>query len=505
MKKEKIWKIIMIALLSLQLLAQVFATVVVFQLDILPDKYAVIFVIAMVLMLLVLAGLMFIRISKKGISVARRIVACVLSVLIIVGCLLIAKLAKDAYDAIGEVTAPTEPVKTGNTFVYVRKEDTAQELVDAADYKFAAIQDYEAERMQEAIKKLEELTGKPLQVTYYLSAKDLVDALFASHVDAVILFDTSIALLEEEEGYESFEEKTRVLHSLDIGEIVKNEEPPTEPEKPTGAITERPFIMYVSGSDTRNKKLRVSRSDVNILVVVNPVSKQVLLVNTPRDYYIPNPVGNGALDKLTHCGLYGASCSMEALGGLYGTNVDYYAKINFTGFETLIDAVGGIQVNLSHSFTSSGKVHFDKGLNDLNGAQALELVRDRYHVSGGDNGRGKNQMKVIAALIDKLTSGKTIISNYADILSSLTGMFKTSISAEEISALVKMQLSDMAQWTVHSFAVTGSGGSEKNYSSPGHKAYVMYPHKNVVEQASRLIQRVLSGDELSADDLKINK
>lgn len=499
----------MIALLALQLLAQIFATAIVFLLDILPVKYAAIFVLAMVVALLIPVGLMFIHMKGKTVSVVRRIIACILSVIIIIGCLLIAKIAKDAYDAIGEVTGPTEVVESDNTLVYVRPDDPAANLLDAADYRFAAIQGYEEDRMEEAVKKLEEITGKPLQFTYYLSAKELADALFANQIDALIMFDTSISLLEEEAGYETFTERVRILYSMDIGEVVKNELPtepvvPTEPAAPK-PITERPFIMYISGSDTRNKKLRISRSDVNILVVVNPVSKQVLLVNTPRDYYIPNPVGNGALDKLTHCGLYGPSCSMQALGDLYGADVEYYAQINFTGFETLVDSVGGVHVNLSQSFTSLGGVRFEKGWSDLNGKQALELVRDRYHVSGGDNGRGKNQMKVVAALIEKLTSGKTVISNYSDILASLKGMFRTSISQEEISALVKMQLGDMAQWTINSFAVTGSGGSEKNYSSPGHKAYVMYPHKDVVAQASNLIQRVIAGEQLRTEDLKINR
>ena len=495
----------MISALALQLFAQVFATVLVFLLDMLPSKYSVIFVLAMILILMIPAALMFIRINKKDVCMARKIVACVLAVLVFIGCLLISKIAKDAYDAIGEVTGPTEAVEIDNTFIYVRPEDPAKVITDAADYKFAAIQDYEADRLEEAIKRLENVTAKPLQITYYLSADELADALFANQADALIMFDTSVALLEELEGYESFDEKVRVLYSMDIGEVVKEEIPadPVIPTEPTGTIAERSFIMYISGSDTRNDKLRISRSDVNILVVVNPATKQVLLVNTPRDYYIPNPAGKGALDKLTHCGLYGTSCSMEALGDLYGVSVDYYAQINFTGFETLIDAVGGVHVYVDHAFTTASKVTFEKGWADLNGEQALELVRDRYHTAGGDNGRGKNQMKVVTALIEKLTSGKTIISNYSEILKSLKGMFKTSISQDEISALVKMQLEDMAKWTIHSFAVTGTGGKETNYSSPGHKAYVMYPHEDVVAQASDLIQGVLSGKKLSDSDLEI--
>ena len=507
MKQEKIWKILMIALLLLQLLTQVFATVIVFMLDVLPTKFAVLFVVGMVLLLLLPAGLMFIRIKKKDVSVVRRVIASVLSVLIIIGCLAVAKVAKDAYDTISHVTTPTEEVVTDNTLVYVRLEDPAKELADAADYKFAAIQGFETDRTQEAIKQLEAVIGKPLEITYYLSAKELADALLNRQVDALIMFDTSVALLQEEEGYDTFEQLVRVLYSMDIDEVVKGEETtePVVPVQPTGPVTERPFILYISGSDTRSKYLSVSRSDVNILAVVNPVTKQVLLVNTPRDYYVANPAGDGALDKLTHCGLYGTSCSMEALGNLYGVNPEFYAQINFSGFETLIDAVGGVQVYVNNSFISRDDVRFEKGMNDLNGKEALVLVRDRYNVAGGDNGRGKNQMKVIEALIGKLTSGKTIINNYSSILGSLKGMFKTSVSQEDISALVKMQLEDMAQWTVHSFAVTGTGGTEPNYSSPGHKAYVMYPHEEVVKQASTLMQRVMSGDILTDADLKIEK
>jgi LCP family protein required for cell wall assembly len=241
---------------------------------------------------------------------------------------------------------------------------------------------------------------------------------------------------------------------------------------------------------------------VNILVVVNPKTKQILLLNTPRDYWVPNPAGKGKRDKLTHCGLYGPKCSMEALGDLYNLKVDYYAQINFTGFDTLVDAVGGVTVNADHSFTAESGMKFEKGENYLNGKEALWFARERHHVKGGDNGRGKNQMKVITAIIQKATSGTTIISNYASILKSLEGMFRTTISMDGISRLAKMQLEDMASWNVQSFAVTGKGGSEKNYSSPGHKAYVMYPDDKMVAFASTLAERVIAGETLSADDLK---
>ena len=232
------------------------------------------------------------------------------------------------------------------------------------------------------------------------------------------------------------------------------------------------------------------------------MTKQVLLINTPRDSYVPNPMGNGQRDKLTNCGLYGVDCSMEVLGTLYDVDVDYYCQINFTGFTKLIDAVGGITVYSDQGFTA-GHHYISKGKNHLNGKEALAFARERHHVKGGDRGRGKNQMKVIAALIKKLTEGTTIISKYSSILDSLTGLFRTNVTMEEISTLVKMQLSDMASWSILAFSVTGEGDSQKTYSSPGHKAYVMHLDEKQVSYASVLADRMMAGDILTDADLKV--
>ena len=164
--------------------------------------------------------------------------------------------------------------------------------------------------------------------------------------------------------------------------------------------------------------------------------------------------------------------------------------------------MGGITVYAEKSFMAGHKVRIEKGENHLNGYEALCFARERYNVSGGDRGRGKNQMKVIKAVLEKMTSGTTLISNYGKILASLEGMFKTNVSSEEISMLVKMQLSDMASWEIYSYAVDGTGGSAKTYSSPGHNAYVMYPNEKMVKKASQLAKSVLAGEMISDADLK---
>ena len=358
-------------------------------------------------------------------------------------------------------------------------------------------------RVEKLAELIEKDSGSAPQVTGYATAAELADALLGDQVDAVIMNGASIALLIEEEDYETFLDQVRILYSVSYDTLDGKDTSATEstdPIDPEKNVTNTPFVVYVSGSDTRSSVLDVSRSDVNILMVVNPLTKQVLLLNTPRDYYVGNPAGDGALDKLTHCGLYGVDCSMEALEGLYGADIKYYGQINFTGFETLIDAIGGITVYSDQSFTARD-TYIQKGENTLNGTQALDFSRERYHVSGGDNGRGKNQMKVITAVIKKMTTGTTVISNYSAIMSSLEGMFSTNLPTSDISMLVKMQLNDLATWDVFSFAVTGTGGSEKTYSAPGHTAYVMYPNEESVEYASGLIKKIMSGELLTEEDM----
>lgn len=240
-------------------------------------------------------------------------------------------------------------------------------------------------------------------------------------------------------------------------------------------------------------------------MVVNPKTKQVLLINTPRDYYVQTAASSsGAKDKLTHCGIYGIDCSMETLGMLYDEPVDYYVQINFSGFQTLVDAIGGITIESEKAFrTSEGGFYISQGTNQLNGTVALSYVRERKAFADGDNARGRHQMMAMEAIIKKLSSGTTILSSYSGIMESMSGMFATSMSTEDISSLVKMQLSDMASWNVKSFAVTGTGGKAATYSMPTKRSYVMYPDEEQVAYAKQLVNKVVDGEILMDADMEM--
>ena len=264
-------------------------------------------------------------------------------------------------------------------------------------------------------------------------------------------------------------------------------------------ITKEPFVIYLSGVDTRGELTENARSDVNILAAVNPATKRVALINTPRDYYV-DLAGTDSKDKLTHAGLYGVETSMATLGGLYGVSVDHYIRINFAGFIQIIDALGGVDVYSDQAFTSVGSpgyydpTTFVEGWNHLDGKSALAFARERHAFASGDIQRGINQMKVIDAMLNKIKS-PALLMGFSKIMDAASDCFVTSFSQDQISALVRMQLSDLAEWDIENYTVTGSSSSStKCYSAKGQKLYVMKPDESSVNKAKELIASVLGGD-----------
>ena len=269
-------------------------------------------------------------------------------------------------------------------------------------------------------------------------------------------------------------------------------------------ITKEPFVVYLSGVDNRGDLTEKARSDVNILAVVNPTTKQAALINTPRDYYV-DLAGTDSKDKLTHAGLYGVETSMATLGNLYGVNVEHYLRINFAGFINIIDAIGGVDVYSDQAFTSVGSpgyydpTTFVEGWNHLDGKAALAFARERHAFASGDIQRGINQMKVIDAMLNKIKS-PALLMGFSKIMDAAADCFVTSFSQDQISALVRMQLSDFAEWDIESYTVTGtSSSSTKCYSAKGQKLYVMKPDDASVSKAREMIASVLGGEGTVAD------
>ncbi len=236
-----------------------------------------------------------------------------------------------------------------------------------------------------------------------------------------------------------------------------------------------------------------SRSDVNILATINTETKQVLLLSTPRDYYVPLSISNGAEDKLTHAGIYGVDVCMDTLEMLYGVNVDYFFRVNFSGFEDIINSLGGVNVYSEQSF-STENYSYTEGYNYMDGAKALEFVRERYAFADGDFQRGRNQLALIQGVMDKMLSADMLM-NYNSVLDAVAGSFETSIPYDVLSGIVRDQLSSGGSWNIVSYSVSGYGDMQTTYSA-GY-ASVVIPDESTVETAKELINQVYAGETIS--------
>ena len=388
------------------------------------------------------------------------------------------------------------------TAVIVMKEDDATELGDTRGYKFGILANRDQENTQKILSAMKEGMGE-IKTAEYETPAAMADALYDDEVQAIILNEGYIPLLTEQENYKDFSDRTRILY-----EYVTEHE--ITPVKPSGTITKNPFMVYCSGSDERDSDINAkSRSDVNILAVVNPKSRQILLINTPRDYYLPLAF-NGEMDKLTHAGLYGVQETMAVLDNLYGTETAYYGRINFWGLIDIVDALGGIDVYSDIAFTTntmdipnsyggyeSRSFSFDEGWNHLDGAEALGFSRERYSFSDGDNQRGKNQMKVIQAIIEKAAS-PSVLANYQDLLKAVSDNFITNMTYDEISSLVKMMQKDGFSWNIQSMSAREGYGDNMQpcYSSYGQMLYVMPPDYDYINTIRGVITQVMNGEEI---------
>lgn len=503
MKKKKRttkWIIFARILLILQAISSAIIVGTAVKTKMLPIKYVALASVILVIMELLVFLLIHLWQNKKKIEKSgyfKRGLGTLISILVIAGCLLGTSILSTVMGTLDNITEPKAVVED-KIAIYVLKDDRAESISDAQDYDFAITELYGYEATKEVIDDINKKLGSAINTKKYASAIEMVDALYAGDVKAMILNESYESVITDTEGYEDFTTKTRIIDGYTKTYEVEKTDKSID-------VTKKPFIVYISGSDTRSKKLAKSRSDVNILAFVNPTNRQVLLLNTPRDYYVEPSIAQGSKDKLTHCGLYGIDCSMDTLANLYDIEeINYYAQINFTGFETLIDEIGGVTVNSDTAFRSTlyPQYSFSKGENNLSGEKALAFVRERYNLGDGDNARGRHQMEVVSGVINKLTNSTALLTNYSGIMDSLQGMISTDFESDDISTLINMQLSKGGSWDVKTFAVTGEGASKKTYSMPTQRAYVCIPDESSVEHAKQVINRFMNGDKITDEDLQ---
>ena len=492
------WFVGKIALLLTVFMAFIFVIALV-NTKMLPAKFLVVIVVALVLIALLVALL-----TWKSKYRVRYVIGLILAVLMCVvygvGTAYVFKGISTAKDI---TTVKTETAAVG---IYVRADDTNDYSQVAGTYTYGILAEQDRENTDEAIAQIEQEYSVTLSTKEYQGLSQLIDGILGSEVDAIIMNSAYLDLLSEMEGYEDAASKLREVQVQHVErEVVVSETPQEEiPEdRLVGNVDESTesgqdgltFTVFISGIDNRGGLIEKSRSDVNILAVVNTATKQVALISTPRDYYVPLSISNGAKDKLTHAGIYGVQVCMDTMAMLYNVNVDYYFRLNFAGFENIIDALGGVTVYCPQAFENRG-YSFVEGDNQMDGAKALVFVRERYAFASGDRQRGKNQLALIKAVANKALSPELLV-RYNALMDSLQGSFETSLPYDTISGIVRDQLDKGGDWNIVSYSVDGTGDSQVPYSM-SQKAYVMVPDESTVETAKSLIAQVYNGETITA-------
>ena len=324
--------------------------------------------------------------------------------------------------------------------------------------------------------------NKKVNVKYntYSNYSELVDKLINKHIKVIILEDSQYSILEEE--YDGFENKVSVIYKFTVDVKQKAEKNKTN-------ITKKPFNIFISGIDTYGNINSVSRSDVNMIMTVNPLDKKIVLTSIPRDYYV-KLAGINEYDKLTHAGIYGIDTSIDTVETLLDTKINYYIKVNFSSLVKVVNTFDGIDVDSKYEFKSQDGYSFKKGINHLNGKQALSFVRERKALPDGDRSRGENHQAVLAAIINKASS-TNVLTNYNSILKSLKPSLVTNLSNKEITSFIKMQIDKDIKWDISYVNLDGSDGYEYTYSYAKNKLYVMIPDEETVEAAKEAISKVL--------------
>ena len=434
-------------------------------------------------MLAVIVGIVFVLLIAAYVmqvsdSLGTNLLGMILSVLFMAVAAKGATIFMSANSMLANVGGAT--YKIDNMLVVVRIDDPAENLRDAKDYVFGRQTYADQENTEKMLSEIRSRVGQEISLLEYDTVQSEAAALLNGEIQAAVYNEAFTGVLEE--SIEGYSERVKVLDHFEIRTKVDT----------AGRSVNKPFNVYISGIDVSGAITTTSRSDVNIIMNVNPDTKKILLTTTPRDYYVTIPgISGERRDKLTHAGIYGVDRSMAALENLYGVELSYYAKVNFTSLIKIVDALGGVDVESEYAF-SAGGYSFSEGINHLDGDAALAFSRERYSFSDGDNQRGKNQEAVLAAIIKKASS-PAVLASANKILASISKSVETNMTQDEMAQLISMQLSDGGDWDVESQAASGKGDTQTCFSSGSQPLYVMWPDDAAVAELSEKMRLVLEG------------
>ena len=454
--------------------------------DMLPLKYLSGLIGGLFLINLIVNFFLFRKKIKKKPKKFFSFVALLFSVLFIAASFFI-------YKTFGVLDNMTEEYKTYKYHVLVKNNSNYQDIKDIESKSLGYYND-NSTATKKALSTLREKFVNTDNESYG-NLESLGSDLLDGSVESILVEDSQKIKLDnagnstkENNLIKDFTNKTRVLKTFTIK--IKLASDKTD-------VTKDVFNIYISGMDEYGKVASVSRSDVNMIITVNPKTRQILLTNIPRDYYVQLHDTTGYKDKLTHAGNYGIDTSVATIEDLLGIKINYYVKVNFSSLVNIVNALGGVEVYSEYDFQSWNGYNFSKGYNKVNGKEALSFVRERKTFNEGDNQRGKNQQAMIEAIFRKCTS-PGIIVKYNSLLNSLEDSMITDMPMKSIKKLAKMQLVNNEKWTITSNSLSGTGSSEYTYTYPYQALYVTVADEESIKLSKELISKVTEGEILES-------
>ena len=475
-KKIIDWKVI----LGIQVIASLALIGIIFKLGALPMQYAMI-VIAIVVLLCLGTFFLMKPSKKKGTGKVRNIIGKLVSILLSVALLFGTLSIAQGTSVLDAITGAN--IQTQRYSVVVLKDSSYKQLSDLKNETVETVSSVDEENAQKAIEAMQKEESS-IQTKDIDSYSKMANDLYDENTKAILVNESYYAIIEAE--HEDFQNDTRVIWSFDIEEKIKDISKNVN-------VTKEPFIVYISGIDTSGPVSTVSRSDVNMIVTVNPTTKQILLTSIPRDYYV-TLANKGQKDKLTHSGLAGIDNTVETMENFLGIDINYYARVNFTSLIKMVDALGGITINNDVAFTGYNGTYFAKGNISIDGDEALEYSRERHAFGAGDNERVFHQQIVIMGMLNKMMS-PAVITNYSSVLNAIEGCFETNMSSREITSLIQMQINDTASWNMVQKQFSGHGVMQTGGAyMPSRKLYYMIPDDESVSENVAAIKSVLNGE-----------
>ena len=452
------------------LIVSVLILVLVYFINVLPIDYFIVLVVLVLIIDLVVIKLLL------GSGKIRNVIGVILSIILIIIMVFGITYELNTIDFLKQFGFNTYKEEVYN--VLVLDESDYETLGDLNGEAIGHLDNNVHKGLNNAIEKID--NNIDFESVILDDINSLVDNLIDEEVAAIILEDAQITMLKETNN--ELMDNLRIIENYSIETEIKNINKDID-------VTSDSYNILITGIDSYGSITRVSRSDVNMIVSVNPKENKILLTSIPRDYYVYLS-DYGDYDKLTHTGIYGIDVTTKALEDLLDIDINYYVKVNFTTLVDIVDELGGITVNSKYDFTSIDGYHFSKGNNNLNGAEALSFARERQAFSEGDRVRVENQQLVLTAIINKVLSAG-IITNYNNLLNALSGEFLTNITNKEITDLIKWQIDGMYSWDIETISLDGSNAFDYTYSYKNQKLYVMMPYPESVNSVKEKIKSVL--------------